>query len=811
VAEIREIEREQARITEDKLHFKYLPAYASYLLHSRLEEFVREQIRLSRELELPILKLFEHLGDEEIFKLSLKSNIDNLKIIVENRISAHLTETMEKWKANELTLITKNQIVIEDITVGNYIRRKGYLRFLPFYTSDMEVFTGVLNELDLFILEGETQSFKMIELIRTEELNKHLKFIEKIVQTVPSTVFVFDLSNKKEIYTNIISKNFLGYSRNEFTESGKSVLFEIIHPDDLPVLLEKFDSFHTMKDEDVITFESRAKHKSGDYHWLRNYIRIFKYNEKGVPAQVILASLDVTEEKKIAEVSYVHEKQLLEAQEISQTGSFIWDISGNNGSSYTPQMYRIFEMDKFSDITRFLENVHPGDRDKVQAAMQKALSGKDGLYECEYRYIRNGKEKIIWSRGIVSFENGTPVNMRGTIIDVTARHSLVERLRTSEESYHRMVEEVQDYAILLLNKDGVIRSWNKGAEKIKGYRSDEIIGKNFRLFYTAADIAAKIPEMLLNEAMDKGKAAHEGKRVRKDGTTFWGSILITALHDENNNITGFSKVTRDLSERKKAEDQLAAFAEMLEKKNKELEKSNQELTNFNYISSHDLQEPLRKINTFSNRIIESDLKNLSDNARIYFNRIQTSANRMQLLLNDLLEFSKTHSIEKHFEQCELKNILNELKDELKETLEENNITLRFEKLPVIHAIKFQLNQLFNNIIRNAIKYKRPNVVPLIKIKSSHIRGENMPFWVPDKNIRYSKISISDNGIGFDQKHAEKIFEIFHRLHGKNEYDGTGIGLAICKKIMENHHGYITATGEVNNGARFDLYFPINQK
>ncbi len=182
--------------------------------------------------------------------------------------------------------------------------------------------------------------------------------------------------------------------------------------------------------------------------------------------------------------------------------------------------------------------------------------------------------------------------------DLTDKKMSEDRLRASEERYHRMIAEVQDYAIILLNENGNIENWNVGAQNIKGYSSAEAIGKSFEMFYTAEDRKDGLPQRLLNLAREQGKALQEGWRVRKDGTRFWGTIVITALHDTEGKIIGFSKVTRDLTQQKIADDKLIAY-------NAQLEIQNSELEQFAYVASHDLQEPLRKIQTFAEIIREN--------------------------------------------------------------------------------------------------------------------------------------------------------------------------------------------------------------
>lgn len=376
-----------------------------------------------------------------------------------------------------------------------------------------------------------------------------------------------------------------------------------------------------------------------------------------------------------------------------------------------------------------------------------------------------------------------------------------EELRRSEERYHRMVSEVQDYAIILLSKDGIVENWNKGAEKIKGYTADEIIGKNFNIFYTEQDRISGLPEKLLEFARVEGKSNHEGWRVRKDGSWFWGNIVLTSLHDENDNIIGFSKVTRDLSAQRNAELEL-------QEKNKELEAMNQELASFAYVSSHDLQEPLRKIQTFASRILETENEKLSERGKDYFQRMQNAALRMQNLIEDLLAYSRTNTAEKNYESTDLNVLLNEVKGDLSETIESKHATIRAAVLPSLQVVPFQVSQLFSNVLGNALKFSKPDVAPEIDITYNIVSGKILKDAPGVAGKNYHHIAIKDNGIGFEPEHTTRIFEVFQRLHGRSEYSGTGIGLAICKKIMDNHGGFITAESELEQGATFHLYFPV---
>jgi signal transduction histidine kinase len=206
--------------------------------------------------------------------------------------------------------------------------------------------------------------------------------------------------------------------------------------------------------------------------------------------------------------------------------------------------------------------------------------------------------------------------------------------------------------------------------------------------------------------------------------------------------------------------------------------------------------------------MEKSGNNLSENVKDYLERIIASTANMQKLIDDLLSFSRTASAEKKLIPFDLNSLLDEVKKSMKYTLEEQNVTIISDHLPVLKIIPFQFQQLLENIIGNAVKYSRTDVNPVITITSEVVTGKDYTAEGADYKKNYNKLSVTDNGIGFEQEYAKKIFEIFQRLHGKNEYSGTGIGLAICKKIVENHEGFITAQSRKGEGAVFNIFIPL---
>lgn len=541
------------------------------------------------------------------------------------------------------------------------------------------------------------------------------------------------------------------------------------------------------------------------------------FDEDGKVFGIIALADEITERvlgRKKIENSELRYKLAIDAASI---GSFELDIRKPE-FLYTERLAEIFGLDKKATMLQsdFVKNIHPDDYNIRLNAHQ--LAAKTGVLFYEARVIWPD-ESIHWIRvnGKIIFENGSPSKIYGTALDITdhktqsaiLEQKVAERtknliqkneeLKKSEERYQRMTEEVQDYAILLLDKSGTILNWNKGAENIKGYKDYEIIGKNITTFYRPEDQQRKLPQQLIREAYETGRAMHEGYRVRKDGTVFWGSVTLTALHNKKNEVIGFSKVTRDLTERKNNEDKLYRYTAELEFQNKELEQ-------FAYIASHDLQEPLRKIQMFTDMLE----KNYQDPelASRYFGKINSSAARMTELIKAVLNYSRLSKDDQFVEKVDLNEILNHVLIDFELLIDEKQAVITSETMPKIKGITLQISQLFSNLIGNSLKFSEDK--PLIQIRSRIVNYESIPF---DTNLKpesnYVELIFQDQGIGFDQQYAAKIFTIFQRLHDRSSYSGTGIGLALCKRIVENHSGYINVKSNPGKGTAFYIYLPMD--
>lgn len=376
----------------------------------------------------------------------------------------------------------------------------------------------------------------------------------------------------------------------------------------------------------------------------------------------------------------------------------------------------------------------------------------------------------------------------------------IQERKKSEEHYRLIVEAVKDYAIYMLDPNGIILSWNTGAEKIKGYTASEVLGRHFSLFYSKEDIEAGKPALELKIAAAEGQYKDESLRLKKDGSKFWGSVVISAIRDEKGELKGYAKVVRDISDRIKAATALKESYEMLEtrveERTQELVDSNKELEHFAYIASHDLQTPLRHITSYVQLVIAKIKETTKIDAEMekWIRYITNGTQQMKSLIDDLLTYSRVGRVDTTVQEVDITKVIEEVSEGLQEPIRATNAKIIYENIPVIYGTRTQLYQLFQNLIENAIKFQKHDLAPIVTIRCE----DQGSFW---------KFYISDNGIGFDPKFSTRIFSMFQRLHTSSEYSGTGIGLAVCKKIVESHGGEIGVDSTEGKGSTFFFTLP----
>jgi PAS domain S-box-containing protein len=647
---------------------------------------------------------------------------------------------------------------------------------------------------DLLSLHNENHLKEPFTL--TMLINHHL-----LLQGFSEAIFMLDKYGYI-MYSNSAATTLTGYSESEMVNKP----FYFLYNDDQYVnsIKGEYELNLAYKGGKFIS-EGWKRRKDESIFWAEMILAPL-YNEKNSLIGYSLLLRDISEKKKAElEQRENEERYRLMVEGVRDYAIFLLDAEGyimtwNDGAKCI-KGYSSYEIiGKHFSVFYTAEDL---ESKKPERELKIAI--ETGKYEEEgWRVKKNGS--FFWVSVVITAlynENNKLIGFSKVTRDLTERKQAEEALRQSEERYRSLVEQVTDYGIFMLDEKGRIVSWNEGAKKIKGYTAEEIIGKYFSIFYSEEDRRNGKPAYELKIAKEEGKYEEEGWRLRKDGSRFWANIVITAVYNAKGILIGYSKVTRDLTEKKETEkalrdsyDKYRQLSNELKIKNAELSYANKELEQFTSIVSHDLQEPIRTIKSFL-QLIEMKLNNEQyEDLNTYISKSINAANKMRELIQNLLQYAQLTKSETIEESVNVNELVNDALQNIKASVDANKTKITIEsEVDTIQGDRVQLVQLVQNLLSNAIKFTESDN-PQIVIKCIREDG-------------HVKFAVSDNGIGIAEGDLNKIFEIFKRLHTKKEYPGTGIGLAICKKVVDRHHGRIWPESKPGKGTTF--YFTLNEE
>jgi PAS domain S-box-containing protein len=517
---------------------------------------------------------------------------------------------------------------------------------------------------------------------------------------------------------------------------------------------------------------------------------------------------DISAQKHAERLIAENEDRLRIVVEASELGT--WEMLLQSGEvSYSDRYLEILGYKNRTGINHdeLRKHLHPDDLEIRDKAFEEAF--KTGVLQYEARLVWND-QSIHWVevKGKLLYdEKAQPLKLIGTIRDINEERLSQQRLAESEKRF-RMVADTAPVLIWMSGTDKLCNYFNTAWLQFRGRTSEQEMGNGWAEGVHPDDLERCL-DVYMNSFDRREKFYMEYRLQNHYGEYRWISDTGIPRYTLDGVFEGYIGACMDIHEQRDAKKELEnrveeRTAELLEV-NEELIRTNQELEQFAYVASHDLQEPLRKIQAFS-EMLAADLTD-NETSRHYLEKINSSAFRMSNLIRDLLSYSRLSKADERFQKTDLNEILQNIRNDFEVLVMQKNAVIESTPLPVINAIPVQINQLFYNLISNSLKFSDKN--PIIQISARTLSAEEQK-QVPglEPGSKYIHLVFRDNGIGFSQAHASQIFVIFQRLNDKQKYGGTGIGLAMCKKIVENHHGHISARSEPEKGAAFDVYLPL---
>ncbi|GAO42422.1 PAS domain-containing sensor histidine kinase [Flavihumibacter petaseus] len=643
-------------------------------------------------------------------------------------------------------------------------------------------------------------------LLASGESNEDL--LLQFTDLFPALIYVYDAEKKKLRYINKRITDLLGYEWEDVSKWNND-LSELVFSEDRPLVEAELKKYYGLEGHSSHSYNCRLLHKGGDFRYFKTVGTVLRRTEGGSAESMLFLAQDITEQVKGEQEKLAAYALMDETEKMLRMG--MWNLDLNSDKmEWSDGMYDLmgYTREEMPVVTHsfYLGHLLENERELVKEKLEESFETGNEL-RADYSILRkDGSRLFVNSLGKpVRDESGKVISVNGINRDISSQYLQNLEYKANKDML-KQTEQMLRYGVFIWDLQADIAQWTEGLFNIfemEGVTRQAIINTSW---YQSHVLEEDLPRF--REALDKAMTDHGTWECDYSIITAKGNLksvhsignIIKTSHGEPVRMVG---ITRDITSFKKTENEL-------NRNLRELNRSNMELEEFAYAASHDMQEPLRKITTFGSRLKNKYSSLLNEEGRMYIDRMQIASENMRTLIDNLLELSRVSRTIQIFMPVQLDKIVQDSLSDMEITIDETKAEIIIHPLPAIEGIPSQLRQMFTNLISNALKFRKPEIRPFIEISSMRLgkKAKEEHYLLPDRN--YIQIDIADNGIGFDQEYENRIFQIFQRLHGKSEYAGSGIGLAICKRIAERHQGLISAKGEEGKGAIFSIILPENQ-
>lgn len=676
----------------------------------------------------------------------------------------------------------------------NFDIEYNFAQFLKLFTYIIPLLGISLNYSRNIVKQHQMNMILDDEIKSKEKVQQDLERRQSLLQNAESLANMgswdLDVVTNEINFSDALYKIF-GYKPNSISPNLE-LMINMIVPDHR-------GEYKRMLDEAIATQSSfNAEYEvlwvNGERRYILAQCRYIASDNK-----IIGTCLDISELRETTQKLSQNEILLKEAESISHNGSFEW-FNGVDYIFWSEELFRIhgFEPNSVNITFKFYESlIHPDDIDRLFKLKEKIADTKSN-FALEFKVIRPDKEVryVYLTAKVILKSDGNINKIIGNLQDITELKNAAILLEKTESIYKTIASNVPDSVVLMFDKNYQLILFDGPILSQVQFSCELTAGLHLKEMFPEEDYLQNF------EVLEKAFIGEEIQIEKEYPGERIFMIDFKPVKDISGNIFNVMVVMHDITEIKKVQ-------KSLEVKVEELNSSNQDLEQFAYVASHDLQEPLRKIRSFGDRLQTKFSKDIAQEGIDYIKRMQSASERMQTLIDDLLMFSRVTRTEEGYVDVDLHDHLSKIVEDLEFTIEKKNATIDLMVNHRIKAIPGQIRQLFQNLMSNAIKFTQDGIAPVVEIKSEILRGDAIGEEL-EQNKDYCVITVKDNGIGFDQQYADKIFELFQRLHTRNEYQGTGIGLAVCKKIVEKHSGLIRVNSVQNQGTTFTIILPVNQ-